>query len=359
MAIKRVTMLDIANACGLSRNTVSKIFNNRGAVPESTRQMVKEKAAELGYYSAVPKPATSTFSMQSKYITLLTVHLPSSDHFGTLFIPSFADQLSREGYTLTICEISSEELAEKKLPYHMSVEQTAGILAIELFDREYHNMLCNLGVPVLFIDSYSDSNMDIMKCDMISMENITSSHALVANVIELGAKNIGFVGDIEHCNSFYERWIGYCSALSQANLPINRSLCILEPDNSSSYGNPEWLFSKVRSMSVLPDAFICANDFIAINLMYTLKQHNISIPETVMITGFDGTPQSSIIDPSLTTAYIPSSVIGRMAAETILARIDNPSRPFQRIYVSTTPKFRRSTDALNNSDYTDPNLLYT
>ena len=32
MALRRVTIQDIADACGLSRNTVSKVFNNRGAV---------------------------------------------------------------------------------------------------------------------------------------------------------------------------------------------------------------------------------------------------------------------------------------------------------------------------------------
>ena len=48
--IKRVTMQDIADACGLSRNTVSKIFNGRGSVPDSTRDFVLAKAQELGYH---------------------------------------------------------------------------------------------------------------------------------------------------------------------------------------------------------------------------------------------------------------------------------------------------------------------
>ena len=49
MAVKRVTMQEIADACGLSRNTVSKIFNDRGAVPEATKKLVLQKAQELGY----------------------------------------------------------------------------------------------------------------------------------------------------------------------------------------------------------------------------------------------------------------------------------------------------------------------
>ena len=49
MAKNRVTLQDIAAACGLSRNTVSKVFNSRGTVPESTRQQVLTKAREMGY----------------------------------------------------------------------------------------------------------------------------------------------------------------------------------------------------------------------------------------------------------------------------------------------------------------------
>lgn len=66
MALKKITMQDIADACGLSRNTVSKVFNDRGNVPESTRQMVLEKAPnELSPYTGTepsgrPKPKHRT-----------------------------------------------------------------------------------------------------------------------------------------------------------------------------------------------------------------------------------------------------------------------------------------------------------
>ncbi len=340
MTIKRVTMVDIAQACGLSRNTISKIFNNRGSVPEATRQMVLNKAREMGYHMAVAaEPAAPA---RSQNIALLTTHMPANYHFGSFFIPAFADQLSRVGYTLTMCEISPEDLKNKQLPGHLSLEQTAGILAIELFDKEYHEMLCALDLPVLFVDAYCGAHTDVMMCDMISMENISSAYALCVRVIASGAKNIGFVGDRNHCDSFRQRWFGFCAAMNDAGLPVNNSLCILDPD-SDQYGDPEWLYSKIRTMPTLPDAFLCANDFLAINIMTTLKRHNISIPRDVMVTGFDGLPQSAIVEPSLTTAEIPSADIGRIAAETLLARVENPDRPFRRIYVTTTPRWRDST----------------
>ena len=46
---KKVTIQDIADALGLSRNTVSKAINNSEGLAESTKQMILEKAVEMGY----------------------------------------------------------------------------------------------------------------------------------------------------------------------------------------------------------------------------------------------------------------------------------------------------------------------
>ena len=46
---KKITIQDIADALGLSRNTVSKALNNTGVLAADTRQKILEKAAEMGY----------------------------------------------------------------------------------------------------------------------------------------------------------------------------------------------------------------------------------------------------------------------------------------------------------------------
>ena len=341
MAIKRVTMQEIADACGLSRNTVSKVFNDRGAVPGATRQAVLRKAQELGYYQ-LPEEEPVKEETRSQNIALLTSSMPADYHFGTFFVPAFGGQLSRVGYTLMMYEISPDELRAKALPAHMSLAQTAGILVIELFNREYMDMLCGLGIPTISIDAYYGANTSLIKCDIISMENIASTFALTNQVISAGARRLGFVGDAEHCNSFHERWLGFGHALYRAGIPLERELCILDSDDAP-YSDPEWLLSKIREMPVMPDAFVCANDYLALCTMTTLKRHGVLIPDEVMVTGFDGTPQSSIVEPALTTAWIPSNDIGRLAADMLLARIENPDRPFQSTYVKTTPLWRDST----------------
>ena len=46
---KKVTIQDIADSLGLSRNTVSKALNNTGILAEETRQKILTRAAEMGY----------------------------------------------------------------------------------------------------------------------------------------------------------------------------------------------------------------------------------------------------------------------------------------------------------------------
>ena len=45
----RITIQDIADALGISRNTVSKAINNTGILADATREKVLKKAAEMGY----------------------------------------------------------------------------------------------------------------------------------------------------------------------------------------------------------------------------------------------------------------------------------------------------------------------
>ncbi len=330
MARKRITMQDIAQACGLSRNTVSKVFNDRGAIPEETRRLVLDKARQLGYTQL---PAESG---QGRSIALLTQHKLLSHNFGAFFITSFTDQISRAGYTLKMYEISRAEIREKRLPPHLDLEETAGILGIELFDRPYLESVCALGKPTVFVDGYPHAAESPINCDFVSMENLASETALVGRMIRSGAKKIGFVGDRNHCNSFYERWVGCCSALREAGLSVREDLSILAEDGEY-YGDPAWLLRQLEALPEIPDGFACANDYLALHLMTALKKLGLSIPGDVLVAGFDGSMEAAVVTPSLATARIPSAEIGRLAASVLAQRIRQPDFPYHWTYVKTTP----------------------
>ncbi len=346
MPNKKVTMQDIADACGLSRNTVSKAFNGRGSVPRATVDLIVKKAEELGYGSPAAHvlPAGSLSGSASGTIALLTCQMPGETHFGMDMITAFTNQISRAGYTLRVFEISAAEQQQITLPPHFMTNQTAGIVCMEVFDAQYLKMVCGLGLPTVLIDTPARAETSIIDCDVVCMENIASMAAVVRHLNGSGARRIGFVGDIEHCGSFFERWQGYRFELERAGLPFDRDLCILAPDESP-YDDSDWLASQLQKMLQLPDAFVCANDFLAIHLIGALRKLGLSVPEDVMVTGFDGTPESALVEPSLTTVQIPSAAIGQLSADILLNRMKNVNRPPFQAYVRTVPIWRGSTKA--------------
>ena len=95
--------------------------------------------------------------------------------------------------------------------------------------------------------------------------------------------------------------------------------------------------------SKLPDVFICANDFIAIDALMVFKQLGISVPKDVYLCGFDDSPESKVMTPSLTTIHIHSQIMGFSAVHLLISRIKEPSLNFRTIHTETSLIYREST----------------
>lgn len=141
----------------------------------------------------------------------------------------------------------------------------------------------------------------------------------------------------------YERWQGYTTALLDHGIPFILDNSILENDKSP-YGNSSWLIEKLKKLPSFPQAFVCANDFIAITLINALRELNYSIPKDIIVCGFDDCMESKIIDPKLTTVSIASSEMGESAAKILLNRIKNVDSSFSITHVKTSIIYRDSTN---------------
>lgn len=339
---EKVTIQDIANSLNLSRNTVSKALNGNNSIPESTRNKIIKKAIELKYKQFAFINNGNLPKKKSGNIALLTRSMPNSSHFGSLVINGIEKKLSSEGYTLSIHIIREAEIDAVVLPNNFELKNVDGIVCIELFNKDYTKLINNLEIPTIFIDCSASIFYPDLNTDILLMENEHSTYSLTKKLIDSGHTEIGFIGDYNHCKSFNERWLGFNRALMESNLKLDLSFCITE-DDKFPYSNPDWINSKLDAKRNLPSAFVCANDFLAIGLIKALKSKNINVPKDILVTGFDDSPESSIIDPRLTTVHIYSSEMGTIAADLILSRLKYPSKPVQIIHVKTEPIFREST----------------
>lgn len=168
--------------------------------------------------------------------------------------------MSTLGYRLSMYVVRDNELNSSSLPSNFKPELVDGIICIEMFDKNYSELICGLDIPTLFIDSPSTHDSKPVNADILLMENFHSTYNIIKTLINNKKTNIGFVGDIYHCESFYERWKGYCSAILDSKLSFDINNSIIENDKEP-YADPEWLGNKIMDLSVLPQVLVCANDF--------------------------------------------------------------------------------------------------
>lgn len=351
----RVTIQDIADAVGVSRNTVSKAINNTGVLAESTREKILLKAKEMGYkqFSFVDVTPLGSASEQSSpvqkgEIALFTTSFLGASHFASLMLDKFQQELSLAGYSLSMHRVLPEELSQCRLPSSFNAERTDGILCVEMFHYEYSQMLCSLDLPVLFADTPVLQFKEPLKADRLYMDNQTEIFRFVSEMASRGKKKIGYVGEIMHCQSFFDRYLAYKNAMDFLGLPIDSNYCILEneKDSCGSYKDPyeNFLISRLRSLDKLPDVFICANDFIAMNLLHVFERLDISVPDDVLLCGFDDSPESRLLTPRLTSIHIHTQIMGFTAAHLLLSRIKEPSLNYRTVYTETNIVYRESTN---------------
>ena len=347
---KKVTIQDIADALGISRNTVSKAINNSDGLAEATRDKILQKAIEMGYkqFSYVSTMANLTASRatingdQPKYsgeIALFTPFYLPYNHFASLFLDKFHREISGLGFSLAIHRITRENLQTKTLPVSYNPERVAAIVCIEVFDKEYADILCNTDLPVLFVDGPARLKGETLNADMLLMNNMTEITRFVNLMLERGFKKIGFIGDYTHCQSFYERYTAFRLAMLMAGVPVDEKYIIPFKDR-----DVDTLADTLDALDELPDVFICSNDFSAIDAMQILAQRNRRNLHKVRFLGFDDTHESRIFYPTLSTVHIHTQAMAYSAMQLLMSRMQEPSIDYRSVHVATDLILRDSTE---------------
>ncbi|MBI9098183.1 MAG: substrate-binding domain-containing protein [Spirochaetaceae bacterium] len=185
------------------------------------------------------------------------------------------------------------------------------------------------------------------------IDNEKGFRELLAHLIEdHKCRKIAFIkGPVNNADANI-RFDIFCDVLKTYNIPIDKEL-ILEGDfrpisgvnaieslfsksqldsskmysheDKISIGTIESLTKRGVSLSenkysdVQVDAIVCANDNMAIGALQALKVKNISVPEDLIVTGFDNQEESQIVTPLLTTVHQPLYRQGYEGAKMISA----------------------------------------
>lgn len=331
-----VTIIDVAQAAGVSYATVSRVLNNDPHVRPETRERVIYSITRLGY--TVNQHARNLAGGRSNVIGLLVPDL-GTGYIGEI-MRGVDEALAAAQYDLMLYTTHRRKTKESAYVASLTQGMTDGLLLVLPRDPgEFILTLRQRHFPYVLIDHQGIGEVE----SSVGATNYQGGHDATKYLIELGHQRIGFITGTLDLGCSRERQAGYEAALRECGLSVDLQL-IQEGDFSQPTG-----FVAAQALLALPElptAIFASNDVMAFGVMEAVRDRGLRIPEDISIVGFDNIPQAVQVSPQLTTVEQPLAEMGREAARRLLGLIQEPERPYAHVELPTQLMVRASTRAL-------------
>lgn len=331
-----VTIKDVAKAAGTSVSTVSKVINGHYSISEETSQRVKEVIRELNYY---PSASAQSFAKGRTKIVAVLANLAPNTAFQNphLFeiIAGMEETLRGKGYRLFlrgVDETNAYEVAEEIIS-RRSADAVA--IHVSVLTHPLSALLSRLRFPHIVLGM---PNFESQVC-WIDNNNVYSGTIAASYLLSKGYRRIAFLGGQYYDLGSTLRLQGVRQGLKDALFPLDDQYVWLgESTRTDGYRMTKQLLAEKQ----LPDAIICANNYIAMGCVAAVQEQGLRIPDDLGILAFDDYPLSQFVDPQLTVVDINVRDLGNQAAKSLMDIIRHPNMQIQT-YVTTSNLIERNS----------------
>lgn len=332
-----ITIHNLATELKISASTVSRALSGNSRISEKTRQIVRQKALEMGY-----RPNVLAANLRSKKSNTLGVVVPRIDrYFFSSAISGIEDYAGTKGFNVIISQ--SNDLLAKEINcvqtlFNNRVDGMIISISMQTDDDKHFRLFSDKNIPILFFDRFCPT----IECDRIVVDDFESGYKITQHLIARGCKRIAHIAGPELLNIYRDRKEGYLKALKDAGLPLTESY--LEATRLTKEEGVE-AFTRLMLLDTPPDGVFCGNDTTALGALEYCRKNNLKVPEDVALIGFSDEPFSALVTPSLSTVKQPGYQMGFQAAQKIIHRIENSNSaiPFEQIVLPTQLIVRESS----------------
>lgn len=311
-----VSIKDISTRCGVSIATVSKALNNHKDISAATKENIIKTAKEMDYFpnsSARALKTNRTYNLGVLFVDEAQSGL-THEYFANV-LDSFKLEAERHGYDITFI---SRHIDRLDLTYyeHSKYRGVDGVvIACIRFTDPQVAQLINGELPVVTIDHVFDNRTAIIS------DNVKGMKDLITYIYKMGHRKIAYIHGAN--SSVTQNRVGsYYKTLGELGITV--------PDEyvkSGIYHDPDTtavLTTELLQLKDRPTCIIFPDDFSCIGGMNAIKEAGLSIPEDISIAGYDGIILSQVLIPKLATIKQDTGTLGRLAAEKLIALIENP-----------------------------------
>jgi LacI family gluconate utilization system Gnt-I transcriptional repressor len=311
-----VKITDVAAAAGVAPMTVSRVLNTPERVSEGTAARVREAIEKLGYVPNLIAGGLS--SRRSRMIAALVPTIAS-----TMFsdpVQTFTDALAQAGYHVMLGLTGYAPGGEEGLIRTVLTRRPDGLLLTGAeHSPSVRRLLADARVPVVEIwDAAAEPTDVLVGFDHAEVGAAVADHFLAAGHTRFAVlaasdprarlRRNGFVSRIEqHGGTLVaERIPAAPSTITDGRTALREILPVLKQGRTAVFGG---------------------SDLIAFGAVTEARALGLRVPEDVAVCGFGNFELSQAAEPPMTTVSVDGAAMGRLAAESLLARINGATAP--------------------------------
>lgn len=333
--MSRPTIHDVASLAGMSKSLVSLALSGSPKVSEDSREKILRAAAELGYRRNAAARSLAVRRSRTLGVLVLDLHNPV---FADI-LDGVQSQAREHGFTTMLVSGGDDPVLELSEINTLLEFQIEGLILIS--HRLSSASLAAIAneVPTVVV---TRDDIAIPHMDAVCNDDITGAELAVDCLVELGHREIICLsgGDNPISN---DRVQGYQQAMSRHGLA--RFARVIPGGLTDALG-----YSAAKeALKFSPTGLVVANDIAAMGAIAAIKDADLLVPEDVSVIGYDGISLGGLRSVNLTTVAQPLEDLGRLAAQRLVERIEDPTSKGKRIRVSAKLIKRGTTSRVKQS----------
>ena len=321
MAVNRITLRDVAGACGYTVNTVSRALRGDPRLPESTRAKIREAAVKMGY---IRNSLASTLRSGRSGNIAVIVNDVHNLHFCNM-LTVMDSELRRAGYNIMVlCMGLNEELGEYLIRSAIS-QSVDGILYFPYMNNRSHiEIMQKNNMPFVLLDRrIQDIVTDNVRCDDRQGGFLAGVH-----LAGLGHKKYLFMSGENRSSSQIDRLEGFMQAMREYGIPESNIRVVPGEKVEAALAD-----STLRELLFPLDytALVSFRDEVSYPVMLELADMGLEIPRDISIVSFDHLRGDIPYLPKLTSIFSEGQSVASNGVRLLLNRIEHPDLPPQVI----------------------------
>ncbi len=314
----KVTIEQVAQHAGVSPATVSRVINHPDLVSAKTIDRVNASIQELGYSSLIDqyrdREAKGADAKDAGHRPIV-VNLPWLDN-------PFYSEIVR-GIRVAARIAGYDVLVSWDVPQHANADEYCAML--RRCNASGIITLCPLTTEVL---ARIDATLPAVQCcesnpesgiPYVTIDDVAAAQTAVEHLVSCGCTRLSIVSGPREYKYSRDRTAGFLDVVRAHELAVNPSWILQVPDNN--YALAYSAVCHLLESENIPDGIFCCSDTYGAAAVRAAKKAGLTVPDDLMVVGFDNVDLATMISPSLTTVSQPRYRMGYTACSLLLERL--------------------------------------